>query len=117
MPSAMAQAMPPASITIVNGQRVYQSTHLGTILNDTDQPISFMVTASLVDNFGNATPQPTIQDTASPQSTHTANPITCSFPVSNYSSGTQVTFIASTTVTGSDGSTSTDQQSNMQTVP
>lgn len=117
MPSANAQAIPPSQIDIVDGQRVYRSTHLGGLLNDTDQPISFTVTASMADNCGNTTPQATVAGTAAPQTTGSANPITCSFPVSNYSSGTQVTFTATTTVVGSDGSTSTDQQSNMQTVP
>src|ERR1700694_1530901 len=52
MSTALAEAIPPSNPTIVNGVRMYQSTHVASANNDTDSDFTLNVTGSMSDSNG-----------------------------------------------------------------
>lgn len=102
MSNAMAEAIPPSQPSIVDGQSVYQSSHLAEIVNDSGQNLSYSLDAVLTDSLGNQQTLPTqsliAQGTGSQSST---SPVfTLQLGAGLYTSGQEVTFSASTTVSG-----------------
>jgi hypothetical protein len=102
MSNAMAQAIPLSQLSIVDGQRVYQSTHAATVVNDSGQDQSYSLDATLTDSLGNQRTLPTQSLVAPGQGSQTsASPVfTLQLDAQQYTSGQEVTFTASTTVGG-----------------
>lgn len=116
MPSASADAVPPSQLSIVNGQRVYQSTHAAAIINDTGQDLAYLLDAVLTDSLGNQQPLPTqslVAPGAGSQSS-TSPVFTLELDAELYTSGQEVTFTASTTVSG--GVSDSAQETNTLTI-
>jgi hypothetical protein len=102
MSNAMAEAIPPSQSSIVDGQSVYQSTHLAGIVNDSGQNLSYSLDAVLTDSLGNQQTLPT-QSLVAPgtgSQSSTSPVFTLQLGAGLYTSGQEVTFSASTTVSG-----------------
>jgi hypothetical protein len=102
MSNAMANAIPPSQVSIVNGQRVYQSNHGAGIVNDSGQDLAYLLDAVLTDSVGNQQALPTQSLVASGVgSQSSSSPIfMLQLDAALYTSGQAVTFTASTTVSG-----------------
>jgi hypothetical protein len=102
MPNALAQAIPPSQLSIVNGQRVYQSSHAAAVVNDTGQDLAYLVDAVLTDSLGNQQVLPTQSQIAPGTGSQSSTSPVFTLQLSDqlYTSGQEVTFTASTTVSG-----------------
>jgi len=99
MALATAEAIPPSQVNIVDGARVYQSTHGVGVGNDTNADIAYHVQCQLVDSFGrNVVSDHDCVIPANMQS-GAAGPFMLQIPATE-ASGTQITFTASTVVSG-----------------
>jgi hypothetical protein len=113
---ATAQALPPNQLSIVNGKRVYQSTHLVSVINDSGVDISYSVSATLSDSVGNSaslSPQPQVAPGSGSQSS-TSDVFNLQLSADLYSSGDVITFTCSTTASG--GISASDQEQNTVTI-
>jgi hypothetical protein len=100
----------------VNGQVVYQSTHGAAVVNDSGQDLTYCVDVVLTDSLGNQQTLPTQTLVAPGQGSQSSTSPVFNLQLSNglYTSGQQVTFTASTRVSG--GVSASDQEPNTLTI-
>lgn len=114
MPLAVANVTPPSQVDIVNGARVYQSTHGVGVTNDTSADISYHVQCQLSDSMGRSTSSD--HDCVVPANNQSAAVGPFSLQISATDpSGSQITFAASTVVSG--GLSDSASVPNTVTVP
>jgi hypothetical protein len=111
MPVAVAGAIPPSQIDIVNGRRVFRSTHIVSVNNDTDQEISCNVSFSLSDSSRVLSGRDIFTVVA--QSSFSWGPNNLQFEADNFAAGSEITFTATTEVSG--GASERASQSNTVT--
>jgi hypothetical protein len=101
--SAVANVEAPANLEIIDGRRVYRSTHVVAVINDSGADISYQVSGTIVDSLGNSgklDPQPQIAPGSGSQSS-TSDQFNIEMPADLYTSGDRITFTCTTTATGS----------------
>ena len=97
MSVAFADAIPPSNPTIVDGVRMYQSTHAASANNDTEADFTLTVQGSMSDsNGGSDSFTDTLLVPAGQSATQVWN---TGYPTSD-PSGTVITITASTVITG-----------------
>jgi hypothetical protein len=117
MSNAMAQAIPPSQLSIVDGQSAYQSSHAAAIVNDSGQDLSYSLDAVLTDSLGNQQTLPTQSLVAPGQGSQSSASaaFTLQLGAGLYTSGQEVTFTAATTVSG--GVSDSAQQAFTLSIP
>jgi len=98
MPVAVAEAIPPSQKEFVDRRYVFRSVHGVSVNNDTDGEIRCNVMYSLSDSIGSS--QGFDSFSVAPQSSFTWGPTYREFDAVNYTPGSQVSFTATTEVSG-----------------
>jgi len=97
MSTAVADAIPPSNPTIVNGVRMYQSTHGASANNDTDSDFTLTVQGSMSDSNGGS--DSFTASLAVPSGGSATQVWNTGYPT-NDPSGTVITITATTVITG-----------------
>ena len=101
MSNAAAAAIAPGSLQIVDGRRVYRSTHGVSVINDSGNDIQYNVECLLFDSIGhsNSTSAPNLISPGDGSQSSSLN-FTVVLDAALFVSGTQVDFTCETHVTG-----------------
>jgi hypothetical protein len=113
MASAICEALPPTSVQVVNGRRVYRSEHMVSTMNDTGSDILYNVEAIMFDSLGHRGTA-SARDVVAPGSGSSASgPYVVDFDASLFPSGVEVQFTCETHVTA--GLSAVDRKVNQIT--
>jgi hypothetical protein len=114
MTSATCEALPPFSLQIVDGRRVYRSEHLVAAINDTESDILYNVEAIMFDSLGHSASTSALNVAAQGLGSSASGPYFVDFDANLFSSGTEVEFTCETHVTG--GFSAVDRKVNQLTI-
>jgi hypothetical protein len=113
MSSATCETLPPFSLQIVDGRRVYRSENVAAAINDTNEDILYNVEAIMSDSLGHSDTTSALNVVASPGSS-SSGPYFVDFDANLFNSGDDVQFTCEMHITG--GFSAVDRKTNQLTI-
>jgi hypothetical protein len=113
MSSATCETLPPFSVQIVDGVRVYRSENGAATVNDTNEDILYNIEAIMSDSLGHSRTASAINVVAPPGSS-SSGPYFVDFDANLFNSGVEVEFTCEMHVTG--GFSAVDRKTNQLTI-